>query len=732
MRKYLLLLLPLLLLFVPVKGRAQTNIQSGPTNPTHCNPGSSFYNTTSLTYLVCGPVTPNTWTSAGGTPVTTVSGLSAYAVKGAVVGVTDGTSSSDCTVGGGTTTVVCQYNGSAWVVASGSSAFSAITSATNSTAAMVVGSGASLATSGTGTIQATNVTNGSGAPSNPCANGAVYTDNSTGNTYSCDALAWQVIGSASSSNPNLINPSLLGVKADGKIFYSTTSTINVSSGSNIVTCNNCSFTSVDIGKTFEAVTGGCCGATNMRAGTLSMGANLITGVTNSTTITTTNNATANCAANCIIGYGTNDDAAWTTVDNAIAASIGCSVIVVPAGYSFIKEPHFNISGPMVCNDSSTGHDYDYRFLGSGPYVSNLVIQNNFDWTACVFGPFSNGCFFSLRQVQVDNLGMTGMSFGATGSNSKVLLTPFFGSQFSDDSFIGFGGSDTASTGIYFTDGLRAKFLNMDAFGGTGGASRFFGTAAINYCYWCFFGDNLGHNFFVSDGEFIDYGSEYSQSGTFANLYQSGATYIGFGSSSFQGGHTVTGAAYYNQGGTAYLIGGNWDNSATTNGNGIVIQGGTVYARDTVFKGNGTGGGVKWASGTYFDQGGNQYQTASIAIAPACTFSTGGGTTPSCATQAGSTNEKGVIIATTGTGAPGSTGTITLTFVGTFSGASGAAPACTYTLDNSGTAWGAEAVTQINTQSTTAPVINWTNIAALTATALATSSPYRIDYTCQAR
>src|SRR5438132_805742 len=39
----------------------------------------------------------------------------------------------------------------------GSTAFSAITSATNTSAAMVVGSGASLGTSGTGTITATNV-----------------------------------------------------------------------------------------------------------------------------------------------------------------------------------------------------------------------------------------------------------------------------------------------------------------------------------------------------------------------------------------------------------------------------------------------------------------------------------------------------------------------------------------------------------------------------------------------
>lgn len=46
-----------------------------------------------------------------------------------------------------------------WAAAAGGSAFSAITSGTNTTAAMVVGTGASLATSGSGTIVATGTTN---------------------------------------------------------------------------------------------------------------------------------------------------------------------------------------------------------------------------------------------------------------------------------------------------------------------------------------------------------------------------------------------------------------------------------------------------------------------------------------------------------------------------------------------------------------------------------------------
>ena len=63
----------------------------------------------------------------------------------------------------------------------GSSAFSALTSSTNTTAAMVVGTGASLATSGSGTIAATSVTGLSGLTSNliPKATGSAALGNSS-------------------------------------------------------------------------------------------------------------------------------------------------------------------------------------------------------------------------------------------------------------------------------------------------------------------------------------------------------------------------------------------------------------------------------------------------------------------------------------------------------------------------------------------------------------------------
>jgi hypothetical protein len=53
--------------------------------------------------------------------ITTVSGLSLWTIKGEIVSVEDGTSTSDCTVGGGSSVALCQYNGTSWA-AFGSSA----------------------------------------------------------------------------------------------------------------------------------------------------------------------------------------------------------------------------------------------------------------------------------------------------------------------------------------------------------------------------------------------------------------------------------------------------------------------------------------------------------------------------------------------------------------------------------------------------------------------------------
>lgn len=70
-------------------------------------------------------------TGGSGVTITTVSGLASVPgkVKGTIAGVTNGNSASDCTVGGGSNVVTCQYDGSAWA-ANGSYTLPAATSST--------------------------------------------------------------------------------------------------------------------------------------------------------------------------------------------------------------------------------------------------------------------------------------------------------------------------------------------------------------------------------------------------------------------------------------------------------------------------------------------------------------------------------------------------------------------------------------------------------------------------
>lgn len=75
--------------------------------------------------------------------------------------VTDATSAGNCSAGSGTSISICGWNGSSWIATSGSAgsvAFSGVTAGTNA-AALLVGTGGSLGTSGSGTISATTATN---------------------------------------------------------------------------------------------------------------------------------------------------------------------------------------------------------------------------------------------------------------------------------------------------------------------------------------------------------------------------------------------------------------------------------------------------------------------------------------------------------------------------------------------------------------------------------------------
>jgi len=116
-------------------------------------------------------------------------------------------------------------------------------------------------------------------------------------------------------------------------------------------------------------------------------------------------------------------------------------------------------------------------------------------------------------------------------------------------------------------------------------------------------------------------------------------------------------------------------------------------------------------------------------APTCTFTSGGGTFPSCSVDTGSTNAAGTIIASTGTGSPSGTGTITLTFNSPPFGTN--KPVCQYQASDAGAGvWNGLAVMKDNSPSPSSDLFTWTN--GTTPTTVSASTAYWISYQCWAR
>lgn len=173
--------LPALLAFLALGAAAQItshtayNVRSGASLPAACNPGPPI---TDLYYLTSGTTglyectATNTWTSVGTSILLQTNG-------------TNNGSQSKLNLAAGTNvTITDNGSGTDTITASSTAAtaFSALTSSTNTTAAMVVGTGASLAATGSGTIAATSV------PAAGLGAGTIG-NNTTGNAATASACA---------------------------------------------------------------------------------------------------------------------------------------------------------------------------------------------------------------------------------------------------------------------------------------------------------------------------------------------------------------------------------------------------------------------------------------------------------------------------------------------------------------------------------------------------------------
>jgi hypothetical protein len=254
------------------------------------------------------------------------------------------------------------------------------------------------------------------------------------------------------------------------------------------------------------------------------------------------------------------------------------------------------------------------------------------------------------------------------------------------------------------------------------------SGTIVKAYYCFAGDNLGPAMQVN-GDITDFGCDYGQQGGTQIIVMNtgGARYHGIGSNLFACSNVAnaTGIFWQNLTATVILDGARW-NCGTATSNGAFVQGASsklILTGGTTI--GGTTAAINRSSGTVFISPDTVFAAGAItSIAPACAATTGG---TACVLVAGSTNEKGTMRITASAVA---TGTVTMTFAGTYAGPSGAAPRCTTAYVNAGGtgAWSLTTTTPIVqiVRSTTVPAFNWNQGAALTA-----ASTYDIDYVCPA-
>ena len=518
-----------------------------------------------------------------------------------------------------------------------------------------------------------------------------------------------------------------GAKWDTQFCYGTAVTITNSSKQ--VSCSTANFTSADIGK--EIFGTNVSGGVNQNyQGIVILPRGTITAVINSTTVMVSNAATGSSSGtNGALAWGTNDDAAFTAADAALAALPGCGTLVFPQGATMISQPHFN-SMSTACQQTSTGisftTDYSNAYIGQGPGSTLFVVEPNFNFAGCTHGTGSNGCFFTVEESILSNFGMTGLGNGATGTNAVVLVNTNFGVQIFNCSFSAFCGSDssTSNYGLGLGTGTRAHYLAVDGWGRNG---IYVSGGAGNYCYYCFYGDNLGIPLVIQNStSYYDYGGQMGGTGgTIAIQVNNGSTARFFGSNFF-GGTAANGTGLEIINGTVYLFGCNFDLSSGTTTNGVyddAQSNSILYASGSVI--GGSFEAVRFANGIFFDLGGNTFKGgASSSIIPTC--SSTGFSQSACAGQAGSTNESGVLRITAGAGAS-ATGTITLTFVNSFSGASGAAPTCTFQYSNTGTGtWASPVAPVVASASTSAVVVNWGQ------SAPTNGDTYDIVYNCVAK
>ena len=616
----------------------------------------------------------------------------------------------------------------------GSTSFTSLTSGTNTTAAMVCGTGCSESTSGTGTITATNgTTSVATLPGSATAgssfllpNGAVVT--SQGGSVFTGGLE------------NAIQPSANGVKMDTKMCRDANAQFTTTQN---VTCLTATFTATDLTKAEFATCCGLNGGSNHPVSIVIVPQGTITVINSATNVTVSiAGTTTTCAAGgsgCLFLWGTDDSAAWDATWTAATGSAGhCSPIQMGGGMSFISSAKFLTT---VCNTGITGPgSQGASIVGLGYKASQFVILPNFPSASCI-GSGGGSCFGPVRGFQFINMGIWGGENGNAGAgfNGKNFVDVGIDSYLINVLFAGFNSGVGSMNGVQFeTSGQTPSTMIVDGFGGGSGGGAACNIAGGNYNVFVesFCGNVGGTSVNIATGAILtSYGGLYGAGSNTNSTMINFGTFRSFGDLIAPTGSGGVGAALVvNANSQTYLQNTQVINAANAGSFALFFGAASakVWSQNTTYQGGGPGGAIGIGTmGTFFDQGGNVFVTTPSAgtILPTCAESAGNGT---CAALAGSENEKGVIRITAGTTTLLNP-SFTMTFAGSFSGASASAPTCTFLVQNTGTgswvtaapnATGLPSATAISTASVTVGIATTVNTVS--------ASTYDVAYTCVAK
>lgn len=482
-------------------------------------------------------------------------------------------------------------------------------------------------------------------------------------------------------------------------------------------------------------------------------------VVNATTVTAGSNASANATgASCAFGVDNDDvglNAAWTQTGSKGGGP--CGTVLLSS--SFIVENAVFVSTPACNNAQTGGSSRGMQVMGWSRTQNQLLIAPTFVTTSCT--GVLQSCVGGVQGTTLMHFGVFGLNY-CNVPNPGSLISVF---GLTTDTYIydvlgegwACGVADTNVMGVRL--GTVGEIVWYGVFDAIGNVTCRNETGSGSVMTDTFCGDSYAESLIIMPNSSLQtkgggYGITSKPNGAivhnFGIWWSNHERIAGYGGNAQVAVQTEPGGGTTN---ITYLDGMNFGMTGNASSTGLYCPAtgtsSTVYSRNGFLQGGSSNFAVfNTASSNvckFHDQGGNTFVNnvsngagsawftdtpgstfggTQAGIAPTCAATTGG---TACSLVAGSTNEKGTVRITASAVA---TGTVTLTYAGTFAGATNTTPSCHFDYANTGTgAWSLTATTPIvlTTRSTTAPVINWNQTGALTA-----ASTYDIDYTCWAR